>query len=248
MLLEREDINPDQADTISGRTPLSLAAEKGHEWLVNMLLEREDVNPGKADTQFGRTPLSWAAWGGHEGIVKILLKRKDVRTTTPDNASQTPLSLTPFKGHGEVTKIAKRRDTANSVATHSGSQASLPLSIGHEGERVVQMQSTGDYPNAGSTDLNSQPALPPRDTDERREESHLRHSVSQSADNDFSTELPQPLSMRLSKPWHPPRKTRTHSTNPQLILPFAVDHFFIVSPLICLFAFLLYMLIFSLLA
>ena len=246
MLLEREDINPDQADTISGRTPLSWAAEKGHEWLVNMLLEQEDVNPGKADNQFGRTPLSWAAWGGHEGIVKNLLKRKDVRTTAPDNASQTPLSLARFKGHGEVTKIAKGRDTANSVATHSGSQASLPLSIGHEDERVVQMQSTGDYPNAGSTDLNSRPALlPPGDTDKRGEESHLQHSVSQSADNEFSTELPQPPSMRLSKPWHPPRKTRTHSTNPQSILLFAVDHFFIISSLISLFAFLLYILLFS---
>ncbi|PUU76133.1 hypothetical protein B9Z19DRAFT_991703 [Tuber borchii] len=107
------------------------------------------------------------------------------------------------------------------------------------------MQSTGDYPTVSSTDFNSQPAFPSGDTSERGEESHLLHSDSQSPDSDFSIEPPQPPSMRLSKPWHPPRKTRTHSINLQSILLFAVNHFFIISSLICLFAFLLYILLFS---
>jgi len=45
MLLERGDVNPDQADTYYGQTPLSLAAQNGHHGIVKMLLERGDVNP-----------------------------------------------------------------------------------------------------------------------------------------------------------------------------------------------------------
>ena len=76
MLLERGDVNPNQADTRYGRTLLSWAAEKGNEGIAKMILERGDVNPKQADTTYGRTPLSWAAENGHEGIVKILLERQ----------------------------------------------------------------------------------------------------------------------------------------------------------------------------
>ena len=50
MLLEREDVNPNQADTLDGQTPLTWAAMIGHEGVVKMLLEREDVNPNQGDT------------------------------------------------------------------------------------------------------------------------------------------------------------------------------------------------------
>ena len=73
MLLEREDVNPDQADTEYGRTPLSWAAWNGYTGVVKMLLEREEVNPDRADIKYSRTPLSWAAESGHEGVVKMLL-------------------------------------------------------------------------------------------------------------------------------------------------------------------------------
>ena len=45
MLLEREDVNPNQADTQYDRTPLSWAAHRGHGAIAKMLLEREGVNP-----------------------------------------------------------------------------------------------------------------------------------------------------------------------------------------------------------
>ena len=50
MLLEREDVNPDRADTAYGQAPVSWAAGGGHHQIVKMLLEREDVNLYKADT------------------------------------------------------------------------------------------------------------------------------------------------------------------------------------------------------
>ena len=57
VLLQREDVNLDQADTLCGRTPLSWAAWNGHEVVVKMLLEREDVNLDPANTVRGRTSL-----------------------------------------------------------------------------------------------------------------------------------------------------------------------------------------------
>ena len=85
MLLEREDIDPDQADSKRGQTPLVWAAQNGHHGVVKMLLEREDVNPDHIDTKWGRTPLAWAAKHGHEKIVKMLSKQKHDYTAMPDN-------------------------------------------------------------------------------------------------------------------------------------------------------------------
>ena len=58
MLLEREDINPDWADTEYDWTPLSWAAEKGHEGIVRMLLQREDGNLDLVEPTYSRIPLS----------------------------------------------------------------------------------------------------------------------------------------------------------------------------------------------
>ena len=70
--LEREDINPNQADTESGSTPLSRAAKYQHLGVVKMLFGREEVNPDQGDTKSGRTPLSWAAEYGHSGVKMLL--------------------------------------------------------------------------------------------------------------------------------------------------------------------------------
>ena len=57
---------------VCGRTPLLLAAQKGHEAVVKLLLETSKVNVNSKDDMDGRTPLSWAARNGHEVVVKLL--------------------------------------------------------------------------------------------------------------------------------------------------------------------------------
>ena len=139
--MERKDLNHDRADTKYGRTPLSWAAQGGHEQVVKILLERKDVNPDRADTKYGRTPLLWAAKGGHEGVVKILSERKDI------NPDRTEILLQPADG--------------NSRAADCGGQASLPPP---GDECLVGTQFSSHDPNAHITDFDRQPSLPPADS------------------------------------------------------------------------------------
>ncbi|KAH8648185.1 ankyrin repeat-containing domain protein, partial [Tricladium varicosporioides] len=56
-----------------GQTPLSCAAEKGHEAVVKLLLEKGAAL--EVQSSSGQTPLSWAAVNGHEAVVKLLLEK-----------------------------------------------------------------------------------------------------------------------------------------------------------------------------
>ncbi|KAF2809141.1 uncharacterized protein BDZ99DRAFT_389981, partial [Mytilinidion resinicola] len=53
------------------RTPLSFAAEGGHEAVIKLLLKTGEADVDSAD-QWGGTPLSFAATGGHEAVIKLL--------------------------------------------------------------------------------------------------------------------------------------------------------------------------------
>ena len=57
------------------RTPLSVAAQKGHEGMVRMLLERSDVNPEKR-IRGAKTTLA-RCLNGHEEVVSMLLEQND---------------------------------------------------------------------------------------------------------------------------------------------------------------------------
>ncbi|KAH0551528.1 hypothetical protein GP486_007254, partial [Trichoglossum hirsutum] len=69
--LLKNGYNPDLQDSYR-RTPLSWAAENGHEAVVKLLLATEKVDVDFKD-RGGRTPLSRAAEGGYEAVVKLLL-------------------------------------------------------------------------------------------------------------------------------------------------------------------------------
>jgi ankyrin repeat protein len=59
-----------KAECKNGGTPLSWAAESGHEAVVRLLLEKGAAVEAK--DWYGRTPLSWAAGNGHEAVVRLL--------------------------------------------------------------------------------------------------------------------------------------------------------------------------------
>lgn len=64
------------------RTPLSWAAEAGHEDVVrHFLSDRQQVLSIDAD---GRTPLWWAVHKGHTSIVRLMINRGDIQLTTGD--------------------------------------------------------------------------------------------------------------------------------------------------------------------
>jgi ankyrin repeat protein len=88
----------------TGRTPLSWAAEMGHESVVKMLLARDDVKADSKD-DYGRTPLFAAADMGHEEVVKLLVARKDVDVREKDMFGQTPLSRAASQGYEPVVKL-----------------------------------------------------------------------------------------------------------------------------------------------
>ena len=141
MLLEREDINPDQADALRSRTSLWWAARRGHEGVAKMLLGRKDVNPDAVDTKYGATPLSMAATNGHERVVKMLLERKDVN---PDHADAkggfTPLSRAAKNGHEGVVKLLlKRKDVNPDHSDAKGGWTPLSCAAQNGHEEIIKM-------------------------------------------------------------------------------------------------------------
>jgi len=213
--LERGDVNPDQVDTFYGRTPLSWAAENGHEGVVKMLLERGDVNPNQADTEFGRTPLSWAAENGHDVIVNILMEQKNVCTPTPDSMIQTPPRLVLPEGRDRVARIPQEQGNLNCAAVDCVGPTSLPPSTLPRDECAVKTQFRPHDPDTNMTDFdrqsptsvvyNEQPRLP-----------DLRDSFHNAADSEPSAQLPrqsQPPSIWLLRLCCRPRKNKTNLNN-----------------------------------
>jgi len=90
-----------------GRTPLSLAAEEGHEAIVRLLVERDDVE-GDSKDKDDRTPLWWAAARGHAGVVRLLLESKKVNVDSKDLDGRTPLSWAMQHMHEAVVRLLLR--------------------------------------------------------------------------------------------------------------------------------------------
>jgi ankyrin repeat protein len=101
LLLAQKTIHVDPKDS-DGRTPLSWAAENGHEVVVELLLEKDAELESKG--RDGRTPLSWAAESGREAVVELLLE-EGAELESKDKDGRTPLSWAAESGREAVMKL-----------------------------------------------------------------------------------------------------------------------------------------------
>ena len=118
-----------------GQTPLSWAAERGHEAVVKLLVDRDDVITDSKDV-YGQTSLFWAAIEGHEVVVKLLVNRDDVIADSKDANKRTPLARAAREGHEAVVKLLVDRD--NVIADSKDIWGKQPLSYAaQEGYEIV---------------------------------------------------------------------------------------------------------------
>lgn len=86
------------------RTPLSWAAARGHETIVELLLETGRVDVEAKDFR-GRTPLSWAAGNGQETVVQLLLQTGQVELEAKDYEGRTSLSWAAANGQLAIVEL-----------------------------------------------------------------------------------------------------------------------------------------------
>jgi ankyrin repeat protein len=120
-----------------GRTPLSYAAERGHEAVVKLLLDIGKVD-ADSDTGNGRAPLSWAAERGHEAVAKLLLEKGAYVDSREGWSSPTPLSLAVEHGHEAVVQLLLEKGAYVESRDNDG-RTPLSLAAEHGHEAVVRL-------------------------------------------------------------------------------------------------------------
>jgi ankyrin repeat protein len=139
----------DQRD-LSGRTPLSWAAENGQVATTKLLLDKGKVDVDSKDND-GRTPLWWAIRNGKEVITKLLLGTGKVDVDSKDNDGRTPLSWAAANGQEAILKLLL--DTGKVDVDSKDNDGWTPLSWAAEKGREVNTKLLLD---TGKADVDSE--------------------------------------------------------------------------------------------
>ncbi|EIT83537.1 ankyrin repeat protein [Aspergillus oryzae 100-8] len=105
-----------------GRTPLSWAAEGGHEVVLELLLEKGARLDSKDEQS--RTPLSWAAAENTHGAALALLLERGAAIESRDKFGRTSLSWAALKGREEAVSVLLQKG-ADIESEDSNSQTPL---------------------------------------------------------------------------------------------------------------------------
>ncbi|KAF4472106.1 ankyrin repeat [Fusarium albosuccineum] len=138
-----DGLQPDVKDS-HDRTPLSYAAEKGYNGVVEKLLATDGVDPDSTDKS-NRGPLSYAAEQGHVSLVRQLLKTGRVDPESKDtdrkpyHSGRTALSYAAERGHEKIVSLLLRTARVNpdSRGSRDYDVARTPLSYAAEAGHIA---------------------------------------------------------------------------------------------------------------
>ncbi|KAJ5428038.1 hypothetical protein N7445_009492 [Penicillium cf. griseofulvum] len=137
-LLGWEVTDPNLQTYWKRQTPLFVAAENGHEEIVDLLVGCERVGLEIADMH-GTTPLGVATEKNHEGIVRRLLtgsRRADPNSC--DENGQTPLFNAAFYGHIGVVKLLLETHGINPHLGDTDGKTPLEVASDNDNQQVVE--------------------------------------------------------------------------------------------------------------
>src|SRR2546421_418174 len=147
MKSSRHGHNPNVTDTYH-RTPVSWAAENGHEEAVELLVKRgADLN---LTDKLGRTPLSYAAQNGHKAVVELLLVNSGIHPDWKDSGERTPLSYAAEGGHEKVVTLLLAKDGVNPDSRDKNNRTPLSWAAEKGHEVLVEMLLEKDGVNPDS--------------------------------------------------------------------------------------------------
>jgi hypothetical protein len=154
-LLESGKADVDLKDK-DGRTPLSYAAENGHEAVVKLLLDTEQL---EADSGYDRTPLSYAAENGNESVFKLLLVTGKADVDSKDKFGGTPLLYAAMNGNEAVAKLLLETCKADVDSKDQIGQTPLTHAAINGNENMVKLLLEKGQPNIDSKDIFGQTPL-----------------------------------------------------------------------------------------
>jgi ankyrin repeat protein len=137
-LLLHRGADPNLMDPLYGLTPLSGAAENGHQKVVKLLLTYGADTECK-DPQYHRTPLWLAVNNNHRAVVSLLLENKSDPDPEDKEFHATPLSWASEKGYEGLVRLLIEHGAEPNGKVHikGGTPLSWATINGHE--RIVVM-------------------------------------------------------------------------------------------------------------